>query len=36
MYDKTGPYGQRRYTVAPIAAEFGVTRPTMARGVVPA
>ena len=27
MYDETGPDGKRRYTVAQIAAEFGVTRP---------
>jgi hypothetical protein len=27
MYDETGPDGKRRYTVAHIAAEFGVTRP---------
>jgi DNA invertase Pin-like site-specific DNA recombinase len=26
MYDETGPDGKRRYTVAQIAAEFGVTR----------
>jgi predicted DNA binding protein len=31
MYDETGPSGQRRYTVAQIAAEFGVTRPTIYR-----
>ena len=29
MYDETGPDGKRRYTVAQIAAEFGVTRPTI-------
>jgi DNA invertase Pin-like site-specific DNA recombinase len=29
MYDETGPDGRRRYTVAQIAAEFGVTRPTI-------
>jgi hypothetical protein len=29
MYDETGPDGERRYTVAQIAAEFGVTRPTI-------
>ncbi|WP_343929903.1 recombinase family protein [Tsukamurella strandjordii] len=28
MYDETGPDGKRRHTVAGIAAEFGVTRPT--------
>jgi DNA invertase Pin-like site-specific DNA recombinase len=31
MYDETGPDGKRRYTVAQIAAEFGVTRPTVDR-----
>jgi len=31
MYDETGPDGKRRYTVAHIAAEFGVTRPTIYR-----
>jgi DNA invertase Pin-like site-specific DNA recombinase len=31
MYDETGPDGKRRYTVAQIAAEFGVTRPTIYR-----
>jgi hypothetical protein len=31
MYDKTGPGGKRRYTVAQIAAEFGVTWPTIYR-----
>lgn len=31
MYDETGPDGKRRYTVAEIAAEFGVTRPTIYR-----
>jgi DNA invertase Pin-like site-specific DNA recombinase len=31
MYDETGPDGKRRYTVAQIAAEFGVTRPTVYR-----
>jgi hypothetical protein len=29
MYDETGPAGKHRYTVAEIAAEFGVTRPTI-------
>jgi hypothetical protein len=29
MYDETGPDGKRRYTVAQIAAEFGVTRRTV-------
>jgi DNA-binding CsgD family transcriptional regulator len=31
MYDETGPDGKRRYTVAQIAADFGVTRPTIYR-----
>jgi DNA invertase Pin-like site-specific DNA recombinase len=31
MYEETGNGGQRRYTVAQIAAEFGVTRPTIYR-----
>ncbi|GEL19200.1 recombinase family protein [Pseudonocardia asaccharolytica] len=31
MYDETGPDGKRRYTVAEIAAEFGVPRPTTYR-----
>ncbi len=31
MYDETGPDGKRRYTVSQIAAEFGVTRPTIYR-----
>ena len=31
MYDETGPDGKRRYTVAQIAAEFGITRPTTYR-----
>lgn len=29
MYEEVGQDGQRRYTVAQIAAEFGVTRPTI-------
>jgi DNA invertase Pin-like site-specific DNA recombinase len=29
MYEETGPDGRRLYTVAQIAAEFGVTRPTI-------
>jgi AcrR family transcriptional regulator len=33
MYDETGPDGRRRYTVAEIATEFGVTRPTIYRHV---
>jgi DNA invertase Pin-like site-specific DNA recombinase len=31
MYDETELDGRRRYTVAQIAAEFGVTRPTIYR-----
>lgn len=31
MYDETADKGKRRYTVAAIAAEFGVTRPTIYR-----
>jgi predicted DNA-binding transcriptional regulator YafY len=31
MYDETGPEGKRPYTVEAIAAEFGVTRPTIYR-----
>jgi DNA invertase Pin-like site-specific DNA recombinase len=31
MYDETGPDGKRKYTVAQIAAEFGVSRPTIYR-----
>ncbi len=31
VYDETGPDGKRRYTVTQIAAEFGVTRPTIYR-----
>ncbi|HEY5358660.1 MAG TPA: recombinase family protein [Streptosporangiaceae bacterium] len=31
MYEETGEDGKRRYTVAEIAAEFGVTRPTIYR-----
>jgi DNA invertase Pin-like site-specific DNA recombinase len=31
MYEETGNDGKRRYTVAQIAAEFGVTRPTIYR-----
>ncbi|GAA1388624.1 recombinase family protein [Pseudonocardia kongjuensis] len=31
MYAETGADGRRRYTVAQIAAEFGVTRPTIYR-----
>jgi hypothetical protein len=31
MYEETTGDGKRRYTVAQIAAEFGVTRPTIYR-----
>ncbi len=31
MYEETGADGTRRYTVAQIASEFGVTRPTIYR-----
>jgi DNA invertase Pin-like site-specific DNA recombinase len=31
MYEETGPDGKRVHTVAEIAAEFGVTRPTIYR-----
>jgi len=31
MYDGTGPDGKRSYTVAQIAAEFGVTRAAIYR-----
>jgi len=31
MYEETANDGKRRYTVAQIAAEFGVTRPTIYR-----
>jgi DNA invertase Pin-like site-specific DNA recombinase len=31
MYDEVGDHGKRRYTVAQIAAEFGVSRPTIYR-----
>lgn len=33
MYGETGEDGKRRYTVAQIAAEFGVTRPTIYRAL---
>jgi DNA invertase Pin-like site-specific DNA recombinase len=33
MYDETGLDGKRRYTVAQIAAEFGVARPTIYRHI---
>lgn len=35
MYDELGDDGKRRYTVAAIAAEFGVTRPTIYRAWSP-
>ncbi|BCY11131.1 helix-turn-helix domain-containing protein [Actinoplanes sp. L3-i22] len=31
MYEETGPDGRLLYTVEQIAAEFGVTRPTIYR-----
>ncbi len=31
MYEETGPDGRRVHTVDQIAAEFGVTRPTIYR-----
>ncbi len=31
MYEEFGDDGKRRYTVNQIAAEFGVTRPTIYR-----
>ncbi|MGH3901564.1 MAG: helix-turn-helix domain-containing protein [Pseudonocardiaceae bacterium] len=31
MYDETGEDGRRKCTVAQIAVEFGVTRPTIHR-----
>jgi DNA invertase Pin-like site-specific DNA recombinase len=31
MYEATGADGKRKHTVAQIAAEFGVTRPTIYR-----
>jgi DNA invertase Pin-like site-specific DNA recombinase len=31
MYEETGPDGRHIHTVAQIAAEFGVTRPTIYR-----
>jgi len=36
MYDELGDDGKRRHTVAEIAAEFGVTRPTIYRALEPA
>jgi DNA invertase Pin-like site-specific DNA recombinase len=35
MYDETGEDGKRKYTVAQIAAEFGVSRPTIYRHLAP-
>ena len=35
MYEETGDDGKRRYTVNQIAAEFGVTRPTIYRHLKP-
>lgn len=31
MYDETDDQGRHRYTVAQMAAEFGLTRPTIYR-----
>ncbi|MFE3261791.1 recombinase family protein [Nocardia sp. NPDC059091] len=31
MYDELDEHGKRRYTVSQIAAEFGITRPTIYR-----
>jgi DNA invertase Pin-like site-specific DNA recombinase len=36
MYDEIGDDGRRHYTVAQIAAEFGVSRPTIYRHIAPA
>ena len=36
MYNELGDDGKRSYTVAEIAAEFGVTRPTIYRALEPA
>jgi DNA-binding phage protein len=33
MYDELGPDGKRRYTVAQIAAELRVSRPTIYRAL---
>ena len=33
MYDETGDDGKRKHTVAQIAAEFGVSRPTIYRNL---
>lgn len=35
MYDETAGDGKRKYTVAQIAAEFGVSRPTIYRHLAP-
>jgi DNA invertase Pin-like site-specific DNA recombinase len=35
MYDEKGEDGKRRYTVAAIAAELGVSRPTIYRHLAP-
>jgi DNA invertase Pin-like site-specific DNA recombinase len=35
MYDETGADGKRKHTVAQIAAEFGVSRPTIYRHLAP-
>jgi predicted DNA binding protein len=35
MYAETGEDGKRRYTVAAIATEFGVSRPTIYRHLTP-
>jgi DNA invertase Pin-like site-specific DNA recombinase len=35
MYDEIDAHGKRRYTVAQIAAEFGVSRPTIYRHLAP-
>jgi DNA invertase Pin-like site-specific DNA recombinase len=36
MHDETGEEGKRKHTVAQIAAEFGVSRPTIFRHLAPA
>lgn len=35
LYDEIGPDGRRAHTVAEIAAEFGVSRPTIYRHLLP-
>jgi AcrR family transcriptional regulator len=35
VYEELGPDGRRAYTVAEIAAEFGVSRPTIYRHLQP-